>query len=243
MSSEPIQLFNILPDPFNLIEIIGGIFAIIGGLYAAGAILLPWWQTWRDRRSLRKRLGAELYTPEDIIRATTYYIRPKCQDIDPAGSEEFRRVYAMQEDLFEAVDKFLTSPWENKYTILLADSGMGKTSFVLNYYAHYWRRRRKRKRFELAVVPLSIPNADDHIKKNSNPKDTVLLLDAFDEDTRAIKNHRGRRRWHRKFETSSPGRCSWHTSRCWCNRTKAFNMLFNCMRRWWRPGWSANDPL
>jgi hypothetical protein len=181
-----------LSDPFKLIEIIGGIFAIMGGLYAAGAIVIPWWRTWRDRRSLRKRLGAELYTPEDIIRATTYYLRPKCQDVDPAGGEEFRKVYAMQEDLFEAVDRFLASPWEHKYTILLADSGMGKTSFVLNYYAYHWRHRRKRKRFEVAVVPLSIPNADDHIKKISNPKDTVLLLDAFDEDTGAIQNHRER---------------------------------------------------
>lgn len=185
-------MHNILSDPFKLIEILGGAFAIIGGLYAAGAIAFPWWRTWRDRHSLRKRLGAELYTPEDIIRATTHYIRPKCQDVDPAGSEEFRYVYATKEDLFEAVDKFLASPWEHKYTILLADSGMGKTSFVLNYYAYHWRRGRKQKRFDLAVVPLSIPNADDHIKKISNPKDTVLLLDAFDEDTRAIQNHRER---------------------------------------------------
>jgi hypothetical protein len=160
MSLEFTRVLNILSDPVKLIEIIGGIFAIIGGLYAAGATVIPWWRTWRDRRSLRKRLGADLYTPEDIIRATTYYIRPKCQDVDPAGSEEFRKVYAMQEDLFEAVDRFCVSPWEHKYTILLADSGMGKTSFVLNYYVHHWRRRRQRKRFELAVVPLSIPNPD-----------------------------------------------------------------------------------
>ncbi len=63
MSLEFTQVLNILVDPFKLIEILGGVFAIIGGLYAAGAILLPWWRTWRDRRSLRKRLGAELYTP------------------------------------------------------------------------------------------------------------------------------------------------------------------------------------
>jgi hypothetical protein len=188
MSLEFTRAPNILSDPFKVIEILGGVFAIIGGLYAAGAIVIPWWRTWRDRRSLRKRLGAELYTPEDIIRATTYYVRPKSQDVDPAGSEEFRRVYAMKEDLFEAVDNFLASPWEHKHAILLADSGMGKTSFVLNYYAHHWRRRRKRKRFDLAVVPLGIPNADDHIKKIVNPKDTALLLDAFDEDTRAIQN-------------------------------------------------------
>ncbi|MDZ7289265.1 MAG: DUF1566 domain-containing protein [candidate division KSB1 bacterium] len=192
MSLEFTQVLNILSDPVKLIEIVGGIFAIIGGLYAAGAIVLPWWRAWRDRRSLRKRLGAELYTPEDIIRATTYYIRPKCQSIDPAGSEEFRYVYTTKEDLFEAVDNFLASPWEYKHAILLADSGMGKTSFVLNYYAYHWRHRRKRKRFDLAVIPLGIPNADDHIRKVANPKDTVLLLDAFDEDIRAMQNYRER---------------------------------------------------
>jgi hypothetical protein len=150
MPTDSTQVLNVLSDPEKLIGIIVGLFTIIGGLYAAITKVLPWWRTWRDRRSLRKRLGAELYTPEDILRATTYYIRPNCQNVDPAGSEEMRQAYAVIEDLFKAMDRLLDSPAEHKYAILLADSGMGKTSFVLNYYVHHWR---KRKRFGLALVP------------------------------------------------------------------------------------------
>ena len=66
---------------------------------------------------------------------------------------------------------------------------MGKTSFVLNYFAYHWRHWRKRRRFDLAVVPLGTPKADELIKAVSKPADTVLFLDAFDEDTHAIRNH------------------------------------------------------
>ncbi|MCI0692556.1 hypothetical protein L0337_11205 [candidate division KSB1 bacterium] len=59
-------------------------------------------------------------------------------------------------------------------------------------HTRHWRRRRKRQRFDLAVIPLGIPDANDHIRKVADPKDTVLLLDAFDEDTRAIQNYRER---------------------------------------------------
>ncbi|MGH7496583.1 MAG: DUF1566 domain-containing protein [bacterium] len=205
MPPDSTQTLHLISDPAKLIEIIVGSFAIIAGLYAAAKIILPWWRTWRDRQRLRTRLGAELYTPEDILRATTYYIRPNCQQIDPAGGEESRLLAPVQEDLFQAVDRILASPNDYKYAILLADSGMGKTSFVLNYYAYHWRYWRKRARFDLAIVPLGIKDADKHIQalleakstdkqtqKNVDPKNTVLFLDALDEDARAIHNHRER---------------------------------------------------
>jgi formylglycine-generating enzyme required for sulfatase activity len=39
------------------------------------------------------------------------------------------------------------------------------------------------------VVPLGIRRALDHIKSIQNPQDTILFLDAFDEDTEAIQDH------------------------------------------------------
>ncbi|MBC6951009.1 hypothetical protein DWB58_24030 [candidate division KSB1 bacterium] len=76
--------------------------------------------------------------------------------------------------------------------ILLADSGMGKTSFLLNYYARHLRQRRKK--FDLALVPLGIPDADARIKEIANKNNTVLFLDALDEDTLAIVDHVARLR-------------------------------------------------
>jgi hypothetical protein len=92
--------------------------------------------------------------------------------------------------LFSAVDRLLNGPTESKYLILLADSGMGKTSFLLNYFARYLRRWRKP--FYLQVIPTGIKDADSRIRKIKNKPDTVLFLDALDEDTLAIVDHRQR---------------------------------------------------
>jgi DNA replicative helicase MCM subunit Mcm2 (Cdc46/Mcm family) len=46
-----------------------------------------------------------------------------------------RQVITTQEDLFAAVDKHLADDSLYRHILLLADSGMGKSSFVLNYYA------------------------------------------------------------------------------------------------------------
>ena len=75
--------------------------------------------------------------------------------------------------------------------MLLADSGTGKTSFVLNYYSHN-ARRPKRKRHNLALVPLGSNDADELIQNSVAPEDTVIFLDALDEDVKAIEDHHGR---------------------------------------------------
>jgi hypothetical protein len=42
------------------------------------------------------------------------------------------------------------------------------------------------------VVPLGIPDADEYVAKIPDQQNTVIFLDAFDEDTKAIKDHRQR---------------------------------------------------
>ncbi|MCU0645143.1 MAG: DUF1566 domain-containing protein, partial [bacterium] len=143
-----------------------------------------------DRRSLKKRLGAELYTQQDILRATKYYIKPNCQDVDPSQEEDIRAVHAVKNKLFEKMDELLKNHSKFKYLIVLADSGMGKTAFVLNYYARHWRSSARRRKFKIALVPLGIKDAESHVKNIKDRSNTVLFLDAFDEDARAIKNHR-----------------------------------------------------
>ncbi|MCI0697291.1 DUF1566 domain-containing protein [candidate division KSB1 bacterium] len=181
-------LTNLLFDPKTWLDHLDTILSIIGGGGLLG--LLAKLKQWHDRRSLRKRLGATLYTPEDIERAMRYYLRPYCQSVDPAQSPEIRGVYASREDLFSAIDRLLDEDTEFKYLLLLADSGMGKTAFQLNYYARYLRRFRKP--FQLQVIPLGIKDADARIKAVAAKSDTVLFLDALDEDTLAIVDHRQR---------------------------------------------------
>ncbi len=181
------------------LPLVGAAIGILGGFAGLATAfftkVLPWWRTKRDRRSLEKHFGADLYSAGIIERSTQYYIQPYCRSLDPAGAEEPRLVYGAKENLFDAVDGMLANPTEYRYLILLADSGMGKTSFLLNYYARHLRLRRRK--FELALVPLGIPEVDKRIEKiktQSSPKSTVLFLDALDEDTLAIVDHVARLR-------------------------------------------------
>jgi hypothetical protein len=146
---------------------------------------------WR-RRKLGKLLGARKYTPEQVRNATAFYIEPECQNIDPAGAEDWRRIYPLRTRLFKTIDNLLTNQAEFRHTILLADSAMGKTCFLLNYFARHSRRLRPS--FHVAIVPLALgaEDSDTFIKEIPNKDSTVIFLDAFDEDMRAIQDHQER---------------------------------------------------
>jgi hypothetical protein len=151
----------------------------------------PWLAAKLKTRSISRHLGPE-FTIAGIHRSVRYYIRALCQDLDPAGAEEPRLVYGVQEKLFDALDKALTHPTEHNFIFLLADSGMGKTSALINYYARHLRRFRKP--FKLFLIPLGIPDADERIAKITDRAGSVLFLDALDEDTLAMVDHAERLR-------------------------------------------------
>jgi hypothetical protein len=169
----------------------GKVVAIAGTLFTILTTIAtkawPWLRSKLDSRSVSKRVGAELYTKSSIERAVRYYIQPYCQNLDPAGGEEPRLIIGVQQKLFELLDRVLEHPTEYNFIILLADSGMGKTSALTNYYVRHLRRWRKP--YNLALIPLGIPDADERIEAVQNKSETVLFLDALDEDTLAIVDH------------------------------------------------------
>jgi len=139
---------HLTEDQWSLLK---NLAAIAGALLALGTAVVkivgwgrPRWREWRDRVTLRQRVGAELYDVEQIRRSTSFYISPDCQSVDPGGGEDFRLVVSAREPLFDTMDRLIDSPGQYKFVIVLADSGMGKTSFFLNYYAHYWRSGKRR---------------------------------------------------------------------------------------------------
>gem|GEM_PF-2289439 len=195
MPPDSTSFLQILLDPRQWTT--EAVLLVIGTLAAIASAVFDffgfrsYWQQRRTQRVLEKSFGSELYGPETIERSTRYYIPPNCSSVDPAQEAEMRQVVATEEKLFAAVDKHLAKDNPHRHLLLLADSGMGKTSFVLNYYARN-QRLPKRKQQRLAVVPLGIPDADDYIARISDPQNTVIFLDAFDEDTKAIQDHRQR---------------------------------------------------
>jgi hypothetical protein len=167
------------------------IAAIIGAIIAVLTFLIkatPWIKTKMDRRSIKRRVGAESYSANSLKNASRYFVPPLCQDIDPAGGEEPRAVYGVKQKLFDVFDDALGQPEYYKYLILLADSGMGKTTALLNYQRRYLKRWRK-PNYNLYLIPLNTPDVDTRIASIPEQENTVLFLDALDEDTLAIVDY------------------------------------------------------
>ena len=174
--------------PFDLL----GWFSALAS--ASGAIGTFWanHQNKRAQRALQQSDVNKIYDDETIWRATRYYVQPDGANVDPAQEAEMRHAAVVPGNLFHAIDQYLSghSPHAThvRHLLLLADSGMGKTSFVLNYYARN-QQLPSRQRQRLAVVPLGIPDALEKIMGIQHKAETTLFLDAFDEDTKAIQDH------------------------------------------------------
>ena len=174
-------------------EAISKIGASLGAAVGAVWKLQPKFREWMDRRSLLDLPDA--YSADDAKRYTKYYIEPDCQSVDPSGLEDFRSIVLTRTPLFASMDRLLRSPGTTRFLIILADSGMGKTAFLLNYYARHRRRWGwNLPGIELKLVPLNQPDANETIKAvpEADRKKTILFLDALDEDQQAIADHRKR---------------------------------------------------
>jgi hypothetical protein len=160
--------------------------AIVG----LGSTITRYVRSHLKRKPLQPLVRDEKYLSQVVQQATTNYIAPDCQSIDPSGQEDFRKVIAAKQPAFSVLDEIFTKDVEEKFTILLADTGMGKTSLLLNYYSRHLRKRKQR--FRIALIPLGQRTASEQIRSVSNQDETALLLDALDEDPLAIQNHRNR---------------------------------------------------
>lgn len=163
--------------------------AAVGVLTLANTFIkqtLPWLRARRGSRLFLERIGAEIYTPAEIKRAIRYYVSPMCQGVDPAvGDEPHSDRDETAKELFSFLDEAFNDSTTLRYLILLADSGMGKTSALINYYARnnrFWFRLWSRPKFKLAIVHLGRGDADEQIAAIEDKPNTILLLDALDED-------------------------------------------------------------
>jgi hypothetical protein len=123
-----------------------------------------------------------------IKEARQYYIQTHYQNASPTREEEpgFTHQYIARNKLipFFIFNAFYQRTDSNRFYLILADSGMGKTTFMINLffaYNSFWNRRRECK---MKLLRFSDPTTIKQIQefKIDEAKKTILLLDALDED-------------------------------------------------------------
>lgn len=123
----------------------------------------------------------------NVKKSTELFIQTRGQNHSPTSEEEPRKStrFIVKEKL---IPWFLKSAFNekqesDKYYLILADSGMGKTTFMINLYIRYISKFCQKYTIKL------IPFGDERIigklkelgKNQDQAKNTILLLDAFDE--------------------------------------------------------------
>ena len=153
---------------------------------------------WRNQRILNQDL-APYYSQSDVYRATRYYISTRYQNVAPSADVELGSKYiaAAKEKLIPLFlnKAFKNDEDDNKFYMIFADSGMGKTTFLVNLYINYknrWKNPLNAHQFEIKLFPLGYPNVLEDIEKVKDKQNTIILLDALDEDIEAVKDYKKR---------------------------------------------------
>lgn len=197
------DFFELLVKKFGLPEFLASyvmlVFYLMSGAYIAFKAIKAIGGKIK-KRFIRRIVDQDLhpyFTHNEIYKYTKYYIPQYYQNITPSEGEELGKIYAAaarSKLMPEFIKKGLLTESPIKYFIILSDTGMGKTAFLINLYKQY-----KKKglglgsvKYDINLFPLGSKNALGNIKSIQNKKNTILLLDAFDEDIKAVVNYKSR---------------------------------------------------
>jgi hypothetical protein len=186
---------NLLNPNSSLRSVIDLLVAILAIGGSAVAIILfirgLWRRIWAPYREYTKFVD-RVYSKDTRKAIAKYYIPTRAQDIDPCEFDEIRENngnYITQLLVpFFCNDAFKPSS-QGKYYLVLADSGMGKTTFLLRLFRECLFDRSIRKRLSTKMIPLSQDNCLQTIQNLENQENTILLLDALDENIAAIRDY------------------------------------------------------
>ncbi|KAH0538443.1 hypothetical protein GP486_008777, partial [Trichoglossum hirsutum] len=147
-------------------------------------------QTKYATRQLKKRFKEDPYTPPEVKKRAAnkraVYVRPDCQDNNPVNTE----FDPSRRGIFHELDLIIGEPILSRLTFILADTGMGKSTFLDRYYAYHWGSLTRSKKFRLVSVPLPGLDIDAFVSRFDADAiiETVILFDSLDEDPLASEN-------------------------------------------------------
>lgn len=146
-------------------------------------------QTYNKIKNFKNNKKLSFYFEHNIVSiAQKNYIKTKCQNIDPSDEINLKSsfAFAAKEDLLKFFLKkvFKSSHLENKYYLLLADSGMGKTTFMVNLFVTYnsfLNELFNKPKITLLPIGIGFNELSSCIEKIDNKENHIILLDGFDE--------------------------------------------------------------
>ncbi|WP_367154781.1 hypothetical protein [Methylomonas sp. HYX-M1] len=142
-------------------------------------------QVWQQQDKELAEIGNLFGDPRLLAK---YYVEPNCQHHNPADyDEDHDPVSNVKAPIFKTINDFLarSAPLSDgrNQLFVLADAGMGKTSLLLllklSQLLGFWP-----KNYDCLLLKLG-EDTLQRIQNHSDHTQTVLLLDALDEDPTA----------------------------------------------------------
>jgi formylglycine-generating enzyme len=125
---------------------------------------------------------------QKVKASRALFIPTKFQNQSPTREEEpsFSHKFVSKSKLIPFFIKtaFNEKRESDKFYLVLADSGMGKTTFMINLYIRYTSFLNFNKKYKIRLFPFGDSRILDMVRAIDRKEalDTILLLDAFDED-------------------------------------------------------------
>ena len=185
---ESIRLsWNFLPWNFTSWDL-SSIISIIADFVAALSVVVPLYLKFKRDNNINRDL--KKWLSRDTIKSLNYYVNTRGQQVDPCENDEIKKNQEFSITI-KLISFFIKDVFKNnipnQYFIILADSGMGKTTFMIKLYKKY--RKKWFKGFNINLIPLSYANALSNIDEIEDQRNTILLLDGLDENPSAMENY------------------------------------------------------
>lgn len=145
-------------------------------------VVLPKRKQSKKQKFLEKNLP--YYSTEEIREFIRFYVWPYCTTDYPEPEIQNINSIDKKYELRKEIYKWLNTRSIYHHLIIFSDTGLGKSSFLINYFA-YNKSLPKRRQKEIEFVPMGMPDIDKKLEMIQDKSNKTLFLDALDEDPEA----------------------------------------------------------
>lgn len=125
------------------------------------------------------------FTHKSVMELNENYIKTRLLGFTPSNYEELLYVLKILDNkntisFQQFYEEMRDDDNEQRFYFILGESGLGKTTFLMNLFFKY--NKSSRKKYKIKLIPLGNPFAISEIEKLIPiANNTILLIDGFDE--------------------------------------------------------------